>query len=98
VPLVGNATPSADLHATCNLGRSSPRSTSDWIYSSVTVDVSQIVLGLGIAAFSILASSNPMVLDLKVTSDFTRMRGCGGGGSNLGGALAFLSTDRRRQP
>jgi hypothetical protein len=28
-----------------------------------------------------LASSNPMLWDLKVTSDFTRMRGRGGGGS-----------------
>jgi hypothetical protein len=38
-----------------------------------------------------LASSNPMHLDLKVTSDFTRMRGRDGGGYKLGGALAFLS-------
>jgi hypothetical protein len=45
-----------------------------------------------------LASSNPMLWDLKVTSDFTRMRGRGGGGSKLGGALASLSTARWQQP
>jgi hypothetical protein len=33
-----------------------------------------MVLGSGIAGFSILPSSNPMLLDLKVTSDITRMR------------------------
>jgi hypothetical protein len=35
-----------------------------------------------------------MLLDLKVTRDFTRMRGHGGGRSKLGGALAYLSTAR----
>jgi hypothetical protein len=95
VPSVGNASPAASLHATCDLGRSNPWSTSDWIYSSVTVDVSQIVLGSGIAGFSILACSNLMLLDLKITSDFTRMRGRSGGGSKLGGALTSLSTARR---
>jgi hypothetical protein len=92
VPSVGNASPVVGLHATYDLGRSSPRSTSDWICSSVTIDVSQTVLRSGIAGFSILASSNLMLLDLKVTSDFTRMRGRGGGGSKLGGALTSLST------
>jgi hypothetical protein len=39
-----------------------------------------------------------MLLDLKVTSDFTCLRGRSGGESKLGGALAFLSTARRQQP
>jgi hypothetical protein len=72
--------------------------TKDWICSSVTVDVSQTVLESGIVGFSILASLNLMLLDLKVTSDFTRMLGHGGGESKLGGALASLSTARRQQP
>jgi hypothetical protein len=48
------------------------------------------VLGSGIVGFSILSSSNLVHLDLKVTSDLVRMRERGGGGSKLGGALAFL--------
>jgi hypothetical protein len=56
------------------------------------------VLGSGIVGFSILASPNPMLLDLKVTSNFTHMRGRGGGGSKLSGALASLSTAQWQQP
>jgi hypothetical protein len=40
VPPVGNASRAAGLHATCDLGHRSLWSTSAWIYSSVTVDVS----------------------------------------------------------
>jgi hypothetical protein len=39
-----------------------------------------------------------MLLDLKVTSDFTHMKGRGGGGYKLSGALASLSMARRQQP
>jgi hypothetical protein len=56
------------------------------------------VLGSGIDGFSILPSSNPMHLDLKVINDLVRMRGRGGSGSKLGGALAFLCTAWWRQP
>jgi hypothetical protein len=52
-----------------------------------------MVLGPGIAGFSILPSSNPVHFDLKVTSDLVRMRGRGGGGPKLGGA--FLCKARR---
>jgi hypothetical protein len=92
-----NASPTAGLHLTCELGRSSLRSTSDCMCSSVTVDGSQTVLGSGIVGFSILPSSNPMLMDLKVTNDFTCMRGCCDGGSKLDGALTSLNTARRRQ-
>jgi hypothetical protein len=98
VPSVGNTSPAASLHPTCDLGRSNPRSTRDWICSSVTDDVSHTGLGSGSVGFSIFAYSNPTLLNLKVTSDFTRMRGHGGGGSKLGGALASRSTARRQQP
>jgi hypothetical protein len=48
-----------------------------------------MVLGSGIAGFTILPSLNPTLLDLKVNSDFTRMRGRSGGGSKLGSELVF---------
>jgi hypothetical protein len=41
-------------------------------------------------AFSILPSSKPVHLDLKVTSDLVRMRGRGGGRPKLGGSAAFF--------
>jgi hypothetical protein len=53
------------------------------------VDVSQTVLGSGMGAFSILPSSKPEHLDLKVTSDLVRMRGHGGGRPKLDGVAAF---------
>jgi hypothetical protein len=56
------------------------------------------VLGSGIAAFSILPSSKPTPLDLKVTSDLVRMRRRGGGGPKLRGALTFLCRARWRKP
>jgi hypothetical protein len=77
VPSVGNSSPAAGLQPTCALGLSSPQSASDWIYSSVTVDVSQTVLGSGMGAFSILPSSKPVHLDQKVMSDLVHMRGNG---------------------
>jgi hypothetical protein len=40
-------------------------------------------------AFSILPSSKPVHLDLKVTIDLVRMRGRGGGRPKLGSAVAF---------
>jgi hypothetical protein len=40
-------------------------------------------------AFSILPSSKPMHLDLKVTSDLVRMRGHDGDRPKLGGVVAF---------
>jgi hypothetical protein len=56
-PTVGNSAPAAGLQPTCALGLSSPRFASDWICSSVIVDVSQTVLGSRMDAFSILLSS-----------------------------------------
>jgi hypothetical protein len=41
-------------------------------------------------AFSILPSSKPVHLDLKVTSDLVRMHGRGGGRRVLGGAAGFF--------
>jgi hypothetical protein len=51
-----------------------------------------MVLGSGITTFSILPSSKPMHLDLKVTSYLVRMSGRDGGGPKLSGAFAFLCT------
>jgi hypothetical protein len=48
-----------------------------------------LVGGLGMGAFSILPSSKPVHLDLKVTSNLVRMRGRGGGRPKLGGATTF---------
>jgi hypothetical protein len=45
VPSVRNSSPAAGLQPTCDLGLSSSLSASDWIYSSVTEDVSQTVGG-----------------------------------------------------
>jgi hypothetical protein len=89
VPSIGNSSPAADLQPTYALGLNSPWSANNWIYSLVTVDVSQTVLGSGMATFSILPSSKPVHLDLKVTSDLVRMHVHGGGRPKLGGAVAF---------
>jgi hypothetical protein len=89
VPSVGNSSPAAGLQPTCDLGLSSPRSASNWICSSVTVDASQTVHGSGTGAFSILPSSKPVHLDLKVMGDLVRMRGRGDSGPKLGGAATF---------
>jgi hypothetical protein len=62
------------------------------------MDVSQTVLGSGIAAFSILPSSKPTHLYLKVTSDLVRMPRRSGSGPKLGGALAFLCTAQWQKP
>jgi hypothetical protein len=98
VPSVGNSSPAAGLQPTCDLGLSNPRSASDWICSSVTVDASQTVHGSGMGAFSILPSSKPVHLDLKVTSDLVRMRGSGDGGPKLGGAAAFSGHSAAAEP
>jgi hypothetical protein len=47
------------------------------------------VLGYGTTAFSILLSSKPVHLDLKVTSDLVRMRRRVDGRPKLGGPLSF---------
>jgi hypothetical protein len=49
-----------------------------------------MVLGSKMVAFSILPSSNPVHLDVKVTSDLVRMRGRGDGRPKLGGTAAFF--------
>jgi hypothetical protein len=48
------------------------------------------VLRSGMVAFSILPSSKPVPLDLKVTSDSVRMRGHGGDRPKLSGPVAFF--------
>jgi hypothetical protein len=89
VPSVGNSSPGAGLQLTCDLGLSNPRSASDWICSSITVDVSQTVRGSGTGAFSIFSSSKPVDLDLKSRRDLVRMRGRRGGRPKLGGAAVL---------
>jgi hypothetical protein len=73
VPSVGKTSQAAGLQLTYDLGLSSPRFANACIYSSITVDVSQAVLGSGMGAFSILRSSKPVHLDLNVTSDLVRV-------------------------
>jgi hypothetical protein len=89
VPFVGNSSPTAGLQQTCALGLNNLLSASDWIYSLVTLDVSQMVLGSGMGAFSIFPSSKLVHLDLKVTSDLVRFRRHDSGKPKLGGAVAF---------
>jgi hypothetical protein len=49
-------------------------------------------------AFSILPSSKPVHLYLKVTSDLVRMRECGDGGPKLGGTAALSRQSTAEQP
>jgi hypothetical protein len=42
---VGNSSPTTAFHSTSAFGLSSARSTSDWIFTSVIIDGTHIVLG-----------------------------------------------------
>jgi hypothetical protein len=94
VPLVGNASPAADVHATSALGLNNPRVAKAWIYSSVTTDDSHMVADTSTCAGSIFSSSTPVDLALNtplVSSFACESAQCGGpkngGATNLAGAV-----------
>jgi hypothetical protein len=72
--LLGNYSPAAALHFTSTFGRSSPRTTKAWIFTSVIIDRTHAVYGSGMEAFSAAIPPLGFALDLIVQRVLTRMR------------------------